>query len=152
MLIGDAAHAIVPFHGQGMNCAFEDCVLLDALLARLPWPDAGREFEAQRRPDTEAIADMAIENYLEMRDTVREPKFLLEKGLSLELERRFPGRFIPRYSMVMFHHEIPYRVAQERGRVQQDILRELTRTVDSLADVDFAHAEAFIDERLPPLS
>ncbi len=151
VLIGDAAHAIVPFHGQGMNCAFEDCVVLDDLLGRLPWGQACAEFELQRRPDTDAIADMAIENYREMRDTVREPKFLLEKALSLELERRFPGRFIPRYSMVMFHHEIPYRVAQERGRLQSGILQQLTRDVEALANVDFALASALVDERLPPL-
>ena len=65
---------------------------------------------------------MALENFLEMRDTVRDPKFMLRKELSFELERRHPGRFIPRYSMVMFHHEIPYALALERGKVQAAIL------------------------------
>ncbi len=152
VLIGDAAHAIVPFHGQGMNCAFEDCLELDRLLTALPWAEACRKFESERRPDTDAIATMAIENYLEMRDTVREPAFQLLKALSLELERRFPGRFIPRYSMVMFHHEIPYHVALERGRVQADILDELTEGASDLAGIDFDRAATLIAAKLPPLS
>lgn len=151
VLVGDAAHAIVPFHGQGMNCAFEDCVVLADLATAHPWAEACKLFSAARKPDADAIATMAIENYLEMRDTVREHRFHLQKALSLELERRFPGRFVPRYSMVMFHHEIPYRVAYERGAIQAAILDELTRDASDLRDVDFAKAEALIVERLPAL-
>jgi len=151
VLLGDAAHAIVPFHGQGMNCAFEDCVVLDRLLADLPWPEACDIYARRRKPDTDAIAKMAIENYLEMRDTVREPKFQLQKALSLELERRFPGRFIPRYSMVMFHHEIPYSVALARGKTQAGILDDLARDAQSVEDVDFNRAAALIESRLPAL-
>ncbi len=84
---------------------------------------------------------MALENYIEMRDTVRDPKFLLRKELSFELERRYPDRFIPRYSMVMFHHEIPYSVAYERGRIQAGILERLTEQASSLADVDMQRAD-----------
>ncbi len=127
MLLGDAAHAIVPFHGQGMNACFEDCFELDRLLRSAgDWQSAFEQFFQLRKPDTDAIAAMALENFLEMRDTVRDPKFMLRKELSFELERRHPDRFIPRYSMVMFHHEIPYRVAFERGRVQADVLARLT--------------------------
>lgn len=152
LLVGDAAHAITPFHGQGMNCCFEDCRELDGLLRNsADWASSFREFEASRRPHTDAIADMAIENYLEMRDTVRDPKFHLHKALSLELERRHPQRFVPRYSMVMFRDDIPYAVAYERGRVQQEILIELTKTADSLAAVDFTAATRMIEQRLPPL-
>ena len=126
-LIGDAAHAIVPFHGQGMNCCFEDCVEFDACMARhAAWEDVFAEFGALRKPDTDAIAVMALDNYLEMRERVANPKFQLQQSLALELERRFPQRFIPRYSMVMFHHEIPYRTALERGAVQTQLLAELT--------------------------
>jgi kynurenine 3-monooxygenase len=71
--------------------------------------------------------------------------------LSLELERRFPKRFVPRYSMVMFHDEIPYAVAMERGRIQNKILAQLTRNVSTLATVDFQAAQRMIDERLPPI-
>lgn len=152
LLIGDAAHAITPFHGQGMNCCFEDCRELDQLLIHSDdWAATFREFEISRRPNTDAIADMAIENYLEMRDTVRDPKFHLHKALSLELERRHPTRFVPRYSMVMFHDVIPYAVAYERGRIQNEILIALTGTADSLAAVDFAAAARMIEQRLPPL-
>ena len=98
--------------------------------AATDWAGAFRRFEQERRPHTDAIADMAIENYLEMRDTVRDPQFHLQKALSLELERRFPRRFVPRYSMVMFHDEIPYAVALERGRIQNKILAQLTRNVE----------------------
>lgn len=132
LLLGDAAHAIVPFHGQGMNAAFEDCSLFDALLDRHEhWPELYAAFEAERRPDAEAIAAMAVENYGEMRERVLDPRFLRLKTWALELERRFPGRFIPRYSMVMFHPEIPYREALRRGKVQQEILDELDRAPDS---------------------
>jgi kynurenine 3-monooxygenase len=135
-----------------MNCAFEDCAILDDLLAVLPWPEACDVFASRRKPDTDAIAKMAIENYLEMRDTVREPRFQLQKALSLELERRFPERFIPRYSMVMFHHEIPYHLAMERGHAQSVILGELTQTAKALGDVDYDKARALIEARLPLLA
>ena len=148
VLMGDAAHAIVPFHGQGMNCAFEDCMEFDALLDRYDWPQACIEFARRRKPNADAIAEMAIENYVEMRDTVRDPKFQLQKELSFELERRFPKRFIPRYSMVMFHHEIPYAVAYERGAIQAAILNELTRDAESLRDVSFVRARELVDTRL----
>jgi kynurenine 3-monooxygenase len=152
-LIGDSAHAIVPFHGQGMNCCFEDCLEFDACLARhSSWDEVFAEFGALRKPDTDAIAAMALDNYLEMRERVVHPKFQLQQALSLELERRFPQRFIPRYSMVMFHHEIPYRTALERGVIQARLLAELTAgRVSSLADIDFARAEQEIRARLAPL-
>jgi kynurenine 3-monooxygenase len=150
LLIGDAAHAMTPFHGQGMNCAFEDCRELSELLAQhADWAQAFAAFEQVRRPNTDAISEMALENYLEMRDTVRDPKFQLQKALSLELERRFADRFVPRYSMVMFHDAIPYTLAFERGRIQNDILAELTRDAASLSEVDFDAAARLIAQRLP---
>jgi kynurenine 3-monooxygenase len=156
LLVGDAAHAIVPFHGQGMNAAFEDCAVLDALLGQHAgphghdWPAIFAEFEAARAPNARAIAEMALENYREMRDEVRDPKFELKAELAFELERRFPGRFIPRYSMVMFHPEIPYAEAQRHGREQARILRELTVTADSLREVDFALANDLVQASLRP--
>jgi kynurenine 3-monooxygenase len=126
LLIGDAAHAIVPFHGQGLNCGFEDCVLLAELLAGPGDRHAAcAEFEHRRRPDTDAIAAMAIENYQEMRATVLAPGFAARKQLALGLERRFGRRFIPRYSMVMFHAEIPYAEALRRGALQEGVLDAL---------------------------
>ncbi|HEY0681157.1 MAG TPA: NAD(P)/FAD-dependent oxidoreductase [Steroidobacter sp.] len=152
LLVGDAAHAITPFHGQGMNCCFEDCRELDTLLANSSdWAASFRQFETSRRPNTNAIADMAIENYLEMRDTVRDPKFHLHKALSLELERRHPQRFVPRYSMVMFRDDIPYTVAFERGRIQHEILVSLTERAETLDAVDYELAKRLIENRLAPL-
>jgi kynurenine 3-monooxygenase len=157
-LIGDAAHAIVPFHGQGMNCCFEDCLEFDACLPaassweRVPWARVFAEFYTRRKPNADAIAEMALENYLEMRERVADPHFRLQQSLALELERRYPRRFIPRYSMVMFHHEISYRTAQERGRVQAGLLAELTREAKSLADVDYGRAERLVEAALPALS
>ncbi len=137
LLLGDAAHAIVPFHGQGLNCGFEDCRLLDELLDGAPdlEPATRRalfeRFERERRPDTEAIAAMALENYEEMRDTVRSPEFARRQALAAQLEQDFPQRFIPRYSMVMFHPEIGYAEAQRRGAAQQRVLDTLLQAPGS---------------------
>jgi kynurenine 3-monooxygenase len=126
LLLGDAAHAILPFHGQGLNCGFEDCLKLDALLATGAGAVAAFEtYERNRRADTEAIAAMALENYQEMRDTVRAPDFARRRALAVHLERLFPTRFVPRYSMVMFHPEIPYAEAQRRGLLQESVLDAL---------------------------
>jgi len=149
LLLGDAAHAIVPFHGQGMNAAFEDCVVLDSMLdSAEDWQSLFAEFERVRRPNAQAIAQMALENYTEMRDTVLDPGFVRRKSLALELERRFPNRFIPRYAMVMFHPQIPYAEALRRGAVQSQILLELDRPDGA---PDFGLAGKLINERLTPL-
>jgi kynurenine 3-monooxygenase len=151
LLLADAAHAIVPFHGQGMNAAFEDCTVLDGLLGRhADWPACFAEFERVRRPNTTAIAQMALENYVEMRDAVLDARFVRRKAIAMGLERRFPDRFIPRYSMVMFHPEIPYAEALRRGRLQAQLLEELDAGAD--AGPDTALAEKLVAERLPPLT
>jgi kynurenine 3-monooxygenase len=151
LLLGDAAHAIVPFHGQGMNAAFEDCVVLDALVARAAdWPAVFAQFEQSRRPNAAAIAHMALENYTEMRDAVLDARFVRRKDLAMAMERRFPERFIPRYSMVMFHPEIPYAEALRRGAVQAQLLDELDPGPGREPDPD--RAERLVRERLPPLT
>jgi len=149
LLIGDAAHAIVPFHGQGMNAGFEDCVALDGCIERRApdWSNVFAELEAERKPNAEAIADMALENYVEMRDSVRDPKFLLRKELAWKLEALYPASFIPRYSMVMFH-QLPYAEAYRRGIVQAAILEELTTSAETVDDVDLARAKRLIEERI----
>lgn len=109
LLLGDAAHAIVPFHGQGMNCAFEDCAELIRLMDRhQTWPGLFEAFEVERKPNTDAIARMALENYVEMREAVLDDVYRRKKQQAEELERKDPT-FIPRYSKVMFHPEIPFR-------------------------------------------
>ena len=149
LLLGDAAHAIVPFHGQGMNAAFEDCRVLDELIDRHEsWGARLAAFETERRPNAEAIARMAIENYGEMREAVLEPRFLRQKAWALELERRFPERFIPRYSMVMFHPEISYAEALRRGAVQQGILDVLEERGHGAERLDLDLARELIEARL----
>ena len=151
LLLGDAAHAIVPFHGQGMNAAFEDNLVLDQLLNANPDPDWSKvfaAFETRRRPNTAAIAQMALENYTEMRHKVLDEKFLRQKKIALELEKHFPNRFIPRYSMVMFHPEIPYAEALRRGGVQQDILDVLDDASDASATVNLERARPLIEAQL----
>ena len=152
LLVGDAAHAIVPFHGQGMNCGFEDAVELAELLAAhhddLDWTFA--EFERRRRPNAEAIAAMALENYVEMRDSVADPGFLLRRELGRVLAGRHPHRFVPRYSMVTFTR-MPYAQAFARGAVQDALLRKLCDGRQALAEIDLAQADALVIERLTPL-
>ncbi len=152
VLLGDAAHAMVPFHGQGMNCAFEDCVALDRHLAASDdLAAAFAAFEAERRPNAEAIQAMALENYVEMRDRVDDADWLLQRALERTLAERHPGLFVPRYSMVSFSR-VPYAEAFARGAVQRAILVEATRGRARLEDVDLAAADARVRERLTPLS
>lgn len=153
LLLGDAAHAIVPFFGQGMNCAFEDCTVLNECLDRLgtDWERVFREFERLRKPNTDAIAEMALENFVEMRDLVADPKFLLRKKVELEFERKFPGMFIPRYGMVTFHR-IPYALGLERGKVQDRILSELCDGIKQVEDVDWQKGEQLIHTQLGTLN
>lgn len=155
LLLGDAAHAIVPFHGQGMNAAFEDCAELDSMLdrraAQAQWEPLFAELSASRRPDADAIAAMALENYTEMRDTVLDAGFVRRKTIAMDLERRFPDRFIPRYSMVMFHPEIPYAEALGRGEIQAAILVELDAKRDPTGHIDAALAERLVNNQLEPI-
>ena len=144
MLLGDAAHAIVPFFGQGMNCGFEDCSALGELLdgqGGVQWDQLFQQLEAVRKPSADAIADMALENFVEMRDTVADAKFQLKKQVGFELERRYPGRFTPRYAMVVFHPEISYAEARARSIVQDGILDELCRDISSADQLDWQLAD-----------
>ncbi|MCB2205660.1 FAD-dependent monooxygenase [bacterium] len=150
-LLGDAAHAIVPFYGQGMNCAFEDCTVLNTCIEEfgLQWERVFRAYQERRKANADAIADLAIENFIEMRDRVADDRFLLMKKVGLALEARFPEYFIPLYSMVTFHRT-PYAVARERGRMQQEILEEITRGVHDPEGVDFTRAGSLIEAKLRP--
>lgn len=151
VLVGDAAHAMVPFHGQGMNCAFEDCVALAEHLDREPdRATAFAAFQAERLPNARAIQAMALENYLEMRDRVDDEDYLLQRALERKLAERHPDRFMPRYSMVTFHR-LPYATAFERGRMQRELLVELTRGHGSLDTLDWSMVDAAVRERLSPL-
>jgi kynurenine 3-monooxygenase len=152
LLLGDAVHAIVPFFGQGLNCGFEDCSCLVELLDRdgADWPRMFAKFENERKVNTDAIADMAIENFTEMRDRVADSRFLFRKKVELALEQRYPQLFVPKYAMVTFHR-IPYSVALARGAVQDRMLAELCESIDRVEDLDWDKANRLIRRDLTPL-
>lgn len=123
VLVGDACHAVVPFYGQGMNAAFEDCtVLMECLRESGPTGGAFARYEERRRPNTDALADLSLRNFEEMRSRVVSPAFKLKKKAESVLHRLFPSRFLPLYSMVTFSR-IPYAEAVQRAR-RQDLLLE----------------------------
>lgn len=150
-LLGDAAHAIVPFYGQGMNCSFEDCSVLNTCIDKFgpDWERIFHAFQKRRKVNADAIADLALANFIEMRDSVADDRFLLMKKVGLMLEKRFPEYFVPQYAMVTFHR-IPYSMALTRGRMQQDILERLTEGLTSPDHIDYAKAESLITRTLRP--
>ncbi|WP_286262585.1 FAD-dependent oxidoreductase [Thalassotalea atypica] len=148
LIVGDAAHAIVPFHGQGMNCGFEDCDTIAQLVPELTteptdWQQYFKAITAARKVNADAIANMALENYVEMRDSVRQHEFLLKKQFSFKIQEWFPERFTPRYAMVMFEH-IPYSQAFELGKKHQALLSELTDCYSCSSQLD----KSMIDQLL----
>ncbi len=152
LLVGDASHAIVPFHGQGMNSGFEDAVELADLLAASPDDIAGvfDEFSRRRKPNADAIAEMALDNYVEMRDRVDDPDFLLMRELDRALSDAVPTHWMTHYAMVTFSR-MPYSVALERTRMGEALLRELTAGKASLDEVDLSLARARVLAAMPPL-
>jgi len=123
-LIGDAAHAIVPFFGQGMNCGFEDCVVLNELIDKHKedWDKIMPDYQLLRKPDADAIADLAIANFIEMRDKTADPKFLLQKRIEARFSEKYPNKWIPLYSMVTYSPQIRYSTALKEGQKQQAIM------------------------------
>lgn len=126
-LIGDAAHAVVPFYGQGMNCGFEDCVVLNQLIDKHKenWPAILAEYEQLRKPDADAIADLAIANFVEMRDKTADPKFLLQKKIEARFSEKYPDKWIPLYSMVTYSPHIRYSTALKEGQKQEVIMQKI---------------------------
>lgn len=125
LLLGDAAHAIVPFYGQGMNAGFEDCTQLDAMLDEYGgnWQQLIPAYSTRRASDGHAIADLALRNFLEMRDWVADPRFLLRKEIAAALHSKYPN-FVPLYSMVTFSHT-PYRLAWQEAQAQDALFEEI---------------------------
>jgi len=123
VLVGDAAHAVVPFYGQGMNAAFEDCVVLDKCLAEFPQDRqrAFAEYFARRKENTDALADLAVQNFIEMRDKTASKAFRAKKKLDHLLEGVLPGIYLPLYTMVTFTR-IPYSAGARRARLQDRIV------------------------------
>ncbi|MFM8911541.1 MAG: FAD-dependent oxidoreductase [Flammeovirgaceae bacterium] len=129
LLIGDAAHAIVPFFGQGMNAGFEDCRALNILLDEFKddWHQVLPAFESLRKPNADAIAQLALDNFIEMRDLVNDPEFILRKKIEAKLHQLYPEKWIPLYSMVTFQEDIPYAVAYATGQKQKKIMEEVLK-------------------------
>jgi kynurenine 3-monooxygenase len=157
-LLGDSCHAIVPFFGQGMNAAFEDCVYLNECIDKIPtvgngdynWKEIFSEFQILRKENSDAIADLAQENFIEMRDLVADKRFLLKKKIESELYKKHPETFIPKYTMVTFLR-IPYSVALKRGKIQNEILDELTEGVSDFDNIDFEKGDKLVKEKLDKL-
>lgn len=133
LLIGDSAHAVVPFYGQGMNASFEDCRILNQLIEQkgTNWKEVFDEFTAIRKPNADAIAQMAEENFYEMRDAVADPVFQKKRELETLLEQTFPDYF-SKYSMVTFREDLPYAVAKEKGNAQDNLLMKLCNEIEDV--------------------
>lgn len=149
-LIGDAAHAIVPFFGQGMNCGFEDCRILDELIAQHgdDWTSTLAQYQVLRKPDGDAIADLAINNFIEMRERTADPKFLLQKKMEARLHEKYPDQWIPAYSQVTFSPQIRYSEALERGQRQEAIMQEIMQLDGIETRWDSVEVENSILEKL----
>ena len=139
LLLGDSAHAVVPFYGQGMNCAFEDVRVLDELIEKHgnDWETVFEEYGASRKPNTDAIADMAEENFYEMRDATADPVFVRKRELETRLEHEFPDYF-SKYSMVTFREDLPYALAKDKGNAQDRLLMEICAEVNDVSNIDLA--------------
>ena len=142
LLMGDAAHAVVPFYGQGMNCAMEDVRMLDYFLdyCKEDWPSTFRSYHADRKKDTDAIADLAVENYYEMRDHVDNADFIAKRKIEMVLEKNYPT-YSSKYNLVAFCEDIPYSEASRRGHAQDAWLLDYCRKHTSV-DLDSAELEA----------
>ena len=135
-LIGDAAHAIVPFFGQGMNCGFEDCSVLNNLITKHnhKWDIILNEYQILRKPDGDAIATLALNNFVEMRDKVADSTFLLQKKIEANFSNKYPDKWTPAYSLVTFSPEVRYSEALKRGDYQQSIMDEVMK-VENISSV-----------------
>lgn len=127
LLIGDACHAMVPFFGQGMNCGFEDCNILNGLIEKYgttSWELIFEKFQKSRKPDTDAISQMAMDNFTEMRDSVSDPKFIIRKKIEAKLHHLYPEEWIPLYTMVTFT-DMKYSEAFAQGKLQESIMDKI---------------------------
>lgn len=135
LLLGDAAHAIVPFYGQGMNCGFEDCTVLNEVMEKYlkksgeesAWGKIFEEIQRLRKPDSDAIAELAVANFIEMRDLVTHPDFILQKKIEAHFSSKHPDKWLPLYSMVTFS-DLSYSYALNKGKEQDEIMRKVLST------------------------
>lgn len=145
-LIGDAAHAMVPFFGQGMNCGFEDCSVLNSLIGKHEenWTKILAEYQLLRKPDGDAICDLALNNFVEMRDKVADPRFLLQKKIEAAFSKKYPANWIPAYAQVTFSPHIRYSEALVNGQKQEAIMQE----VMAIPGIENRWQEAEIEEMI----
>lgn len=144
LLLGDSAHAMVPFYGQGMNCAFEDVRVLDRLVKEeisaaegsvLNWKAVFEGFGSLRKPNADAIQNMAEENFYEMRDATADPIFQRKRELETRLEQKYPDYF-SKYSMVTFREDLPYSVAKEKGNAQDQLLMGISSKASNVDEIE----------------
>ena len=149
-LIGDAAHAVVPFYGQGMNAGFEDCTVLNQLMEAHndDWETIFKEFERSRKPNADAIADLAVENFIEMRDKVADPRFLLQKKIESKINAMYPEQWIPLYTMVTFSPDIPYAKALKNGQKQEKIMKKLMKHIKTEADFEKPEVKEMLQQEM----
>lgn len=148
-LIGDAAHALVPFYGQGMNCGFEDCSELNSLMKKHNdnWKKILPEFERSRKPNADAIAELAVMNFFEMRDKVGHPEFLLRKKIEALIHKKHPKKWLPLYSQVTFSN-IPYAEAMKSGLQQEAIMDEVMKMKNIRQKWNSHEVEKFILDKI----
>ena len=153
LLLGDAAHAIVPFFGQGMNCAFEDCTVFAELLDinKNDWHKQFSDFFALRKQYADAIAQMAIDNFIEMGSHTGKKEFLLHKQVEMELMRRYGDRYISRYVMISFTSH-SYKLAQICGLLQRDFLERICRSISCVKDLDWEFVEKELEVYIAALN
>lgn len=157
LLIGDAAHGIVPFFGQGMNAGFEDCAVFNECIGKqheslggVNWASVFSEFYRLRKENTDAIAEMALENFFEIHNRVGHTQFLMEKEVEGILEKRFPKEYFSRYTLVAFTC-VPYKVAMEVGVLNQEILSRLCANLTDVNQLDVRLAKRLIDAKITPI-
>jgi kynurenine 3-monooxygenase len=145
LLLGDAAHAIVPFYGQGMNCSFEDVVVFDELVEQYGdnWEALFADFQAIRKPNANAIADLAIDNFYEMRDHTGNATFQKKRQLETKLEQQFTDYF-SKYSLVTFREDVPYQEAMQRGRQQDEILMKICTETEDLNSLNLTEVRELL--------
>jgi len=148
LIIGDASHAIVPFYGQGMNSGFEDCRVLNQMLDALDddWDQVLPKFQRLRKPDADAISDLALQNFIEMRDLVADENFLLRKKIEAKLHDQFPQVWMPLYSMVTFNENMRYSDALKKGLIQKEIMDEVMQQPDIHKNWEKLELQAIINQ------